>query len=207
MFQRVTIRPRDVLLPFAYLIVLNLAILVTWTFVAPLRWERIMVEEDMFGQSVASRGTCFNSVQNGSAETIFLSLLGVVNLSALLFSIYQSYRARKLPSEFNEAFYLLMTNLAILEGMVLGVPILFLAGNDPASFMLIRSLLVGIICLAVLLPMFLPKFTKAEDQKARRSVSSKFNAPDSSRSFGSIRKGSFFPFKARPNLVNAVPGS
>lgn len=200
--QRVTIRPLDVFLPFAFLIVLNLVILVSWTVVAPLQWERIIVEEDMFGQPVESRGTCLNSVQNGSTETIFLSLLGLVHLSALLFSIYQSYRARQLPSEFNEAFYLLMTNLAILEGMVLVAPILFLAGNDPASFMLIRSLLVCIICLAVLLPMFLPKFTKAEDQKAKRSVSSRFNAPDSSRSFTRRRSGLF---KAEPNLLNEVP--
>jgi hypothetical protein len=157
----------------------------------------------MFGQPVQSRGTCLTDVQNNSTETIFLSLLGLVNLSALLLSIYQSYRARKLPSEYNEAFYLLMTNLAILEGLVLGVPILFLAGNDPAAFMLIRSLLVCIICLAVLLPMFLPKFTKTEDERARRSVASRFNAaPDASTSFTNRsavlerRRSSFF--KARP---------
>jgi hypothetical protein len=37
--------------------------------------------------------------------------------------------------------------------------------------MLINSLLVSIICLAVLGPMFVPKFNKAKDEKARRSVS------------------------------------
>jgi ABC-type branched-subunit amino acid transport system substrate-binding protein len=200
-FQRVVIRPIDVFLPFTILIGLNLVILVTWTVVAPPRWERVVVEEDMFGQPIESRGTCLLHGHNDSTETIFLSLLGVVNLSALLLSIYQSYRARKLPSEYNEAFYLLMTNLAILEGLVLGAPILFLAGNDPASLMLIRSLLVCIICLAVLLPMFLPKFTKTEDERARRSVASRFSAaPDASASFtnrsAGRRRSSFF--KARP---------
>jgi hypothetical protein len=210
-FQRVAIRPRDVLLPFATLIGLNLAILVTWTLVAPLKWERVIVEEDVFGQPIESRGTCLASIQQGSTETIFLSLLGLVNLSALLVSIYQSYRNRNLPSEFNEAFYLLMTNLAILEGMVVGAPILFLAEKDPASSMLIRSLLVCIICLAVLLPMFLPKFTKTEDEKAKRSVSTRFNAaPDLSAPFTNRnaelqqrRRSSFF--KARPILLKEVP--
>jgi hypothetical protein len=170
-FRRVTIRPRDVLLPFTFLTVSNIVILVTWTIVAPLKWVRIIEAEDMFGQPIESRGTCLCSVNNReSAETTFLCLLGVVNVTALLFSNNQSYRARALPSEFNETLYLAMTNLVILEGMVLGAPILYLVGSDPASFMLIHSLLVSIICLAVLVPMFVPKFNGTKDEKAKRHV-------------------------------------
>jgi hypothetical protein len=167
----VTIRAKDVLLPFAVLMALNMIILITWTFVAPLHWERVLVEEDMFGQPVKSRGTCFNAVNNReSGEIIFLLLIGAVNVAALLFSNYQSYRARYLPSELNETAYLAMTNLVILEGLLLGAPILCVVGDDPTSFMLIRSLLVGIICFAVLLPMFVPKSTQVEDKDARRRV-------------------------------------
>jgi hypothetical protein len=170
-FRRVTIRPKDVLLPFVILTVLNMVILITWTIVAPLRWERVIVEEDMFGQPVQSRGTCLIAVNDReSTEMIFLCLLIAVNVTALFLSNYQSYRARKLPSEFNETLYLAMTNLVILEGMVLGAPILFIVGDDPSSFMLIRSLLVSIICLAVLVPMFVPKFNWAKDEKAKRHV-------------------------------------
>jgi gamma-aminobutyric acid type B receptor len=169
--RRVTIRARDVLLPFAILIVLNMIILITWTIVAPLRWERVIMEEDMFGQPVKSRGTCILAVNNReSVEMIFLFSLGAVNVAALLCSNYQSYRARSLPSEFKETFYLAMTNLIILEGLVLGAPILFVVGDDPTSFMLIRSLLVSIICFAVLVPMFVPKFTQSKDEKAKRHV-------------------------------------
>jgi hypothetical protein len=170
-FRRVTIRTKDVLLPFVILTVLNLVILITWTIVAPLQRERIIFGEDIFGQPVESRGTCLLPVNNReSTEMTFLCLLIAVNVSALFLSNYQSYRARKLPSEFNETFYLAMTNLVILEGMVLGAPILFIVGDDPASFMLIRSLLVSIICLAVLVPMFVPKFNWAKDEKLKRHV-------------------------------------
>jgi hypothetical protein len=170
-FRRVTIRPRDALPPFAIVLVLNMTILVTWTIVAPLQWERVIEAEDEFGQPTESRGTCFVSVNNGdSTVTTFLCLLGAVNVTALLFSNYQSYSARALPSEFNETLYLAMTNLVILEGMVLGAPILFLVGNDPASYMLINSLLVSIICLGVLVPMFVPKFNGTKDEKAKRHV-------------------------------------
>jgi hypothetical protein len=170
-FRRVTIRSKDVLLPFVILTVLNLVILITWTIVAPLQRERVIMEEDMFGQPVESRGTCLLPVNNReSTEMTFLCLLIAVNVTALFLSNYQSYRARKLPSEFNETFYLAMTNLVILEGMVLGAPILFIVGDDPASFTLIRSLLVSIICLAVLVPMFVPKFNWAKDEKLKRHV-------------------------------------
>jgi hypothetical protein len=114
-----------------------------------------------------------------SAEMIFLFSLGAVNVAALLFSNYQSNRARSLPSEFNETFYLAMTNLIILEGLVLGAPILFVVGDDPPSFMLIRSLLVSTICLAVLGPIFVPKFTQAKDEKARRHVTNASSQADS----------------------------
>jgi ABC-type branched-subunit amino acid transport system substrate-binding protein len=170
-FRRVTIRPRDVLLPFAVLVVSNMAILVTWTIVAPLKWERIIDAEDEFGQPMASSGTCLRSVNNRDiAETTFLCLLLAVNVTALLFSNYQSYRARALPSEFNETWYVATSNLVILEGMVIAAPILFLVGDDPASFVLIQSLLVSIICLAVLVPMFVPKFNGTKDEKAKRHV-------------------------------------
>jgi hypothetical protein len=179
-FRRVTIRTTDVLLPFAILMVLNMTILITWTILAPLQWQRVIVEEDMFGQPVKSRGTCILAVNNReNAEMIFLFSLGAVNVAALLFSNYQSYRARKLPSDFNETFYLAITNLVILEGLVLGAPILFVVGDDPTSFMLIRSLLVSIICFAVLLPMFVPKFTQAKDEKVKRHVANASSQADS----------------------------
>jgi hypothetical protein len=179
-FRRVTIRARDVLLPFAILMVTSMIILITWTIVAPLRWERVIMEEDIFGQPVESRGTCHNAVNNGERkEMAFFFSYGAVNVAALLFSNYQSYRARDLPSEFNETFYLAMTNLVILEGLLLGAPILFVVGDDPTSFMLIRGLLVSIICFAVLLPMFVPKFTQAKDEKEKRHVANAFSQADS----------------------------
>jgi hypothetical protein len=95
----------------------------------------------MFGQPVESRGTCILAVKNReNAEMIFLLLLGAVNVAALLISNYESYRARKLPNEFNETFYLPITSLVILEGLLLGAPILFVVGDDPPSYMLIRRL-------------------------------------------------------------------
>jgi hypothetical protein len=176
------IRVRDALLPFAILTVLNMAILVT------LKWERIIKAEDMFGQPLESRGTFFSSIYyRDRTETTFLCLLGAVNVTALLCSNYQSYRARALPSEYNETVYLAMTNFIILEGMVLGAPILSLVGSDPASFMLINSLLVSIICLAVHGPMFVPKFNKAKDEKARRKNVSNLSSQLFLERFDSLR--------------------
>jgi hypothetical protein len=117
------------------------------------------------------RGYVWDAVNNHeSAETTFLCLLGTVNVTALLFSNYQNYHARSLPNEFNETFYLAMTNLIILEGLVIGAPILFVVGDDPAAFMLIRSLLVTIICLAVLVPMFLPKSETYAPPRRRNAI-------------------------------------
>jgi hypothetical protein len=112
--------------------------------------------------------------------------LTAVNVTALFLSNYQSYRARKLPSEFNETFYLAITNLVIFEKMALGVPILFVVGDDPASFMLIRSLLVSIICFAVPVPMFVPKFNGAKDKGSKRHVAYASSAAQSTSRGGNL---------------------
>lgn len=39
-FRRVKIRPIDTLIPFGVLLLLNIALLIAWTVVAPWKWER-----------------------------------------------------------------------------------------------------------------------------------------------------------------------
>jgi hypothetical protein len=83
-FRKATIRPRDVLWPMAVLVSLNLVILVAWTIVAPLTWERPIFIDGKLGPY---RGSCYNWMYEGSTEdslfaakVAFAALLCAVNL-------------------------------------------------------------------------------------------------------------------------------
>ena len=162
--RRVVIRPRDVVLPFIILMILNIAVMLAWTFEAPLVWNRqYLANYDKFGRSVESIGKCSPSEKHHT--NIYLSMIIVINISVLLFATYQAYVARNLPSEYSESTYITIAMGSLLELFVLGIPLLFLASSDPSTNFLIRSLLVTVTSLSVLLPIFLPKYIQRNVNK------------------------------------------
>jgi len=161
--HQVQVKVKDVIWPFVLLFVVNFALLLSWTLVEPLEWSRIEVENfDMFGRSVESFGSCFvyvagHTATQDRARIGFLIALGLFNLGAVILANYESYRTRHLPSDFNESFYLALSMVSILEGFLIGVPILFLGYKTPTVFFVVASLFISFLCLGILLPTFVSK--------------------------------------------------
>lgn len=161
--QRVEVKAKDVIRPFVVLFIINFALLLAWTLVAPLRWIRVEVANyDRFGRSVESFGTCFSTDPNGSSlelssRNAFLITLGLFNFVVVVFANYQCYLARRVPSDFNESYYIGLSMLSILEGFLIGIPILFLCVGKPSASFVVSSVLIAFLCLAILLPTFVPK--------------------------------------------------
>lgn len=178
-FQRVKVEVKDVLLPFVILLVLNVIVLSVWSTIAPLEWVRIDLSNyDVFGRSRESYGKCAS--KDAAAEATFVTLLLIINLSAVVFSLYQSYLARNHPSQYNESYYVAIAMASKLEAILLGVPVLILLRDNPTASFLVRSILVAIICCAILLPMFVPKFRIRNTKRdLKRQVSILPFAPES----------------------------
>jgi hypothetical protein len=170
-FRRVTIRARDVLWPLVTLLSINVVILTVWTSLDPLTWNQFTVLSDSFGRAVNVRYSCFE-FDNGGADVSLtcLVLMVAVNLSASFLLNIESYRARNLPSEFNESKYIAISNLILLEASIVSVPILIVVREQRPVFVLVRSILNFILCIGVLLPVFLPKFTNQESNKSKRNI-------------------------------------
>jgi hypothetical protein len=110
--------------------------------------------------------------------------LAVFNFLAVVFANYESYLSRHLPSDFNETFYITLSMASILEGFLIGAPILFLARDNPTSFFVVSSMLIAFLCLAILLPMFVPKlvirYSKLNQSEWRNALRNYSRRPSSS---------------------------
>jgi hypothetical protein len=151
-FQRVKVRPVDVLRPLIILMVLNFSVLTVWTIVSPLRWVRTVTLYDQFGRPLESFGSC---LPESDATWGLLLLVIIINGAAIIIANYQSYLARNLPSRWNESFYIGLTNFIILETAVVSVPAFVLEVRE--SFLVVSCLAIFVLVMAVMLPAFLPK--------------------------------------------------
>jgi hypothetical protein len=161
--RKAIIRPQDVLAPMGVLLGLNLVILTTWTLIAPLTWERPILVDGKLGPY---RGSCYywhpDTDPTYKEKIVFATLLGAVNLVALLMMNYQVYRSRNLPSQYNESFYLSVTNLILFECVFAGVPILITTQGDSSTFVMTMCLIEGFSALGILIPMFAPKIVNLD---------------------------------------------
>jgi len=166
----VTIKPKHVIKPFIVLMGLNVILLALWTALAPLKWQRVAagVGQDEFGRVTETYGICKS--YNETLAKVFGSLLGVVNIVPIVLANYQSYKSRNLPSEFNESRYLAMSMASLLESFLIGLPIVLIT-VQPAAIFITRAVVLCLVCLAILVPMFVPKFrTRNQPEPKSRTV-------------------------------------
>jgi len=163
-FHRVKVRVLDAIFALVFLLLINVILLTVWTIICPLKWTRDAVTNyDEFGRPRESYGYC---ASDGSAAFIVIVvLIAVVNALGLVFTNYQCYKTRLLPTAFNESFYVAATNVSILEAMILGLPILVIAQDTPSSSFIVKTVLVTVMCWAILLLLFVPKHSQRNAQE------------------------------------------
>lgn len=160
--RRVVLRYRDVMMPFIVFMTLNIAFLAGWTALAPLVWTRVpLANFDVFGRSVESYATCRS--ESPGQMFAFLGPMIAMNLSALIFAAYQAYKARNLPTQFSESKYMAMTMASLLECLLISAPLFALVADNPTADFLVTSIVISIVCLAILLPIFVPKYIRRRD--------------------------------------------
>jgi hypothetical protein len=163
-FQRIVVLPQDVLRPFVVLFTMNTALLLSWTLVDPLFWERSEVD----GQPWNTYGKCVG----GRASTIFVSLIGAINLFALVLMCVQAYLARNISDEFSESKYIGVAVLGWLQTALIGVPILFLINDDnPTATYFLQVALVFVICMSMMSIIFAPVLFNYRNTKKEKAVS------------------------------------
>lgn len=152
-FARVRVRQRDVLAPFAAVMAANFAILISWTLVDPLVYERSFeIGTDFWNREIASNGAC------RSDNTIaYLVPLGVLNAAVVFFASYQAFQARHIQSEFSESSYIGLAVFMMAQAFLSGIPVVAVVRDIPEAFYLVLTFVIFVLCMVILLLVFLPK--------------------------------------------------
>ena len=141
--------------PLFALLFLNILVLALWTGLSPLTWGR----EDV--SLVESVGQCQT---DGSLP--YVVVLAVLDLGAMIFSLYQAYHARKISLEFAESSYIATAIASILLVCFVGIPVILLT-NQPSARFFVFSCIDFVICVSLLLFIFVPK---EKFRRGKRSV-------------------------------------
>ena len=209
-YRRIQVMPRDVVLPFVFLLSMNVIILIVWTVLSPLRWKRAgAANYDVFGRSRESYGRCISEDQ--FIGRICGTSILIVDLIAVIVANYQSYMARSVPIAFQESFYIFICNALILESLLLGVPVLLVVRNDPSASYFVEIMLVIVISMNLILTIFIPKYNKQRIWIARNAAGQSRSVVTRRNSGGSVNPGQRRNFlctasSARPVLVDTDPG-
>ena len=150
---RIQISEKDVLGPFAILLIGNIVVLICWTVLDPLTYIR---EEntgtDYWNRVISSDGVC-----RSENSVAYLVPLAVLNFSVVVFASWQAHRARELESVFSESRYIALTVFSLFQAFCTGIPVVVVVKDQPEAFYLVMTIMIFVLCMAILLLIFLPK--------------------------------------------------
>ena len=165
--RRQTVAVRDVLTPLVVLLSINLILLICWTALAPLRFVRNDHHgTDLWYRVISTYGSCVAHEHISSVP--FVALLTIVNLGALVILNVQAYKTRSINTEYSESKYIVIVVASMAQAGFIGIPLLFLVGEEPQATFVVRVLLIFVTCSAILCLIFIPKILNSKDVEKQR---------------------------------------
>jgi len=131
------------------ILLLDITILLVWTIVDPLEWQRTVETVDKFGYPLSSTGQCICD-----DWVIFAGIIGSLHLALMLLAVGMCYVSRKIPTQLSESKYLGIAMFSNLQIFVIGLPILVIVGSDPPTSFFVRSSIIWMNDLVVVTVIF-----------------------------------------------------
>lgn len=160
--RRVTVRAKDVATPLLVMFLLNTIVLLIWSILEPLEWQRFEVNDEAWN----TYGICV-----GSNQSIYYAALGTLNVGALILALVQAWRARNISDEYSETKTVGVALYSWLQLLLVGVPALLLIDKDnsKARYFLLVALLF-LVCMSMLLIIFIPMVQQIRLAQIKRKV-------------------------------------
>lgn len=150
--RRVQVQTKDVIVPMVVIFVANMIVLILWTSISPQTWHRTVTSVDVYGRTISSVGRC------AFRESFpFIIAIGCINLSALLFTLWQAYKARHIKTILGETKYIAMATSSMILVFVMGIPVMLLSYENPSALYFVEMFIIFIVCMSLILFTFGPK--------------------------------------------------
>lgn len=168
----ITVTKLDIFGAFLFFFLINAAVLVTWTLVAPLEWVRGFTDStDLFDRLVESYGRC---ASNDTAA--FVSVLLAVNFTILAVSNWWAYRARNIETEYDESRFIGISMASVLQAWSMGIPILIVVDHNPQAKFFVATGIIFVTAMALLSLIFVPKMYAIKKDRLRAEEERKLAA-------------------------------
>jgi len=166
--RRIAVKKKDVIGPFFVVLALNIITLTVWTIRSPLFYQRQIISKDEFDRVAESNGSC---VKTNGEWPIYVTLLGLINFSVLVFANIQAFRARKIELDFSESQFLFIAMICTIQVTFIGIPLNYIVAdtnNSASCFMSI--IIIFVSCAANLLLIFVPKIKYCHENRSVRGI-------------------------------------
>eukprot|EP00522_Entomoneis_paludosa_P007414 CAMPEP_0172454748 /NCGR_PEP_ID=MMETSP1065-20121228/11644_1 /TAXON_ID=265537 /ORGANISM="Amphiprora paludosa, Strain CCMP125" /LENGTH=1032 /DNA_ID=CAMNT_0013207129 /DNA_START=2817 /DNA_END=5915 /DNA_ORIENTATION=+ len=166
--RRKPVQAREVMMIMVIVVAIEIAILTVWQVVAPLQWEREVLQDVEVGDlrySTESVGQCTSS----DGGWWFLMTLVAFNVLCLLYALILCFQTKDLPSDFAESSYIFLAVMFMFQILVLAIPVSAMVQDDTTVFYFIRACAIFFQNFTVLTIIFGPKMVrvyKGEDTLA-----------------------------------------
>ncbi|KAK1740311.1 GABA-B receptor-like protein [Skeletonema marinoi] len=176
-FKRVKVTALDVAKPMICLLLANIITLSVWTGIDPRSSKTIVLQTNRFGKATETESICYSEHQS-----IFLSVLGVINLGALLVAFVEAYLARNISVELSESAYIMKAISIILLVCLMGIPVIIIAQENTSAFYFVAVGIIFTVCISILCLIFVPKIRASmKPPPAKKKHRSASGGPDISR--------------------------
>lgn len=139
-FKRVKVTALDVAKPMIALLMTNVIILAVWTGIDPLTSETVVLQTNRFDQPTVTKNVCTSDHQS-----IFLAVLGVINLGALFIAFVEAYLARNISVELSESAYIMKAISMILLVSFIGIPVIIITQENVSVYKVVRRVHLSIM--------------------------------------------------------------
>jgi len=136
----------------ASLVMIDWVIVLTWTLVDPLIYDREPIYIDGNNIVVESSGTC-----RSDNAWAFIAAILVVHVTVLIVGMYFCIRTRNINSILSESKFISIALVSNLEILALAIPVLVLVYERAEASMIVRSGVIFLNDLGILLLVFVPK--------------------------------------------------
>ena len=134
-------------------LVMETILVIIWISVAPLTFQRVILETDTFGNPVDSIGECVG----GLASVIFVVIVFTLHAVGVVVTGVLSSFVKHLPMKYQESRFLNYAVLTMAQIYILAIPTFIAVYQSPTGRFIIGSTVVMITVASLLLFLIVPK--------------------------------------------------